>query len=71
MKEKKAVCKHCGSTDFYIDEYLLWKAYTDDVNPKVINCFVKDNRIDTIHCKKCNRDITADLDTDEFEFDFQ
>lgn len=59
---KTAVCPHCQSTKFIIQEAAAFYGFQDPENPGQINVTkIKTNEVDWILCEKCNKNITLEL----------
>jgi hypothetical protein len=55
MQEFKCAC---GSTDFLVQEYTVWNAFSDDeVTNKLQANSISENGISLITCKKCQKEI--------------
>jgi len=70
LKKTHAKCPKCGSEKFFVHEFTYYKAFTDEEEKNVINCYNKGNGIDLIECADCGADITELDATTGIEFNF-
>lgn len=63
-------CPHCGSTDFTIQETLVYKAWSSEDTENTIECKHRDGGIDSVFCMKCNNEILSNLEDSETQFNF-
>ena len=72
MKNEKphAKCHKCGSEDFFVHEFIYYKASTDEKEKNTINCYSSGNGINLIECAKCGEDCTELDVTSGVEYNF-
>lgn len=54
-------CPKCKSKDFIITESLSWKAYYDEED-NMIHAKNQNSYVDGVFCKKCNYDMTTEVE---------
>lgn len=54
----QAKCPNCGSTNFFVQEYIVNVGEVSEDEPNVINCYTKTCGTDNIQCTQCDTDLS-------------